>query len=172
MTEAPARIYAITARKSRNAVVFRRGPSPQLEDHFHHTVSGKFQELDELPDLHLREKTIDAMRFERDGWTRRDKTSFVKDLTRGLTLVKHFPSVRAGLDNNSIALEDHALYRGGEMLMDGASWQWADYDAVRRRIVFAENGAMYAISAEDPQTPPVLLYDLNCLKYDPRPAPY
>ena len=57
------------------------------------------------------------------------------------------------------------------MLIEGKEWRWAEYDGYRKRIVYAENGAIYALKLKLPLQP-VLLQDFNEMTYQRISAPY
>ncbi len=118
-------------------------------------------------------------RLERDGW-RLIKTVneagffYEKPLPGGLRLIKIFccdwSCKRPGY---GVYYENHELRsESGELLLDAPGWRWADYDARRKRIVFAENGAIRALLPHRPDSPPKRLCDFNDMKFEPRPAPY
>lgn len=154
--------------------------------HNHHLISGKFKERHQPPDPRLITQNagecpgIYLPRLERDGWKAGKETEtydeFAKDLPGDLVLIKRFhygqPGRNDEISGYGCYWEDHKLCRHKDLLSDGSSWRWSDYDAKRHRIVFAANGAMYALSLQDPEKPPVLLYDFNDLKYEATPAPY
>ena len=71
---------------------------------------------------------------------------------------------------------DHSNYialigSDGKTLIEGKDWRWAEYDAYRKRIVYAENGAIYALELKLPMSPK-LLYDFSGMAYQRITAPY
>lgn len=64
------------------------------------------------------------------------------------------------------------MENGDERLIDGAKWRWADYDSRHRRIVFAQNGALFAIYLKNINAQPVMLHDFNDMEYAEVSAPY
>ena len=48
----------------------------------------------------------------------------------------------------------------------------ADYDSRHRRIVFAQNGALFSIQLKNINAEPVMLYDFNDMEYKEVSAPY
>lgn len=164
-------------------------PYPMRGSHFHHTISGRFKELAEPPDPRLVTENggecpgIYLPRLERDGWKtcgeHETYAEFAKTLPDGLVLIKRFHYDYMSMSGRACKTpgygcywEDYDMCRDEDLMLDGASWRWADYDAKRKRIVFAENGAIYALPLKKLDTPPVLLYDFNDLKYEPLIAPY
>lgn len=51
-------------------------------------------------------------------------------------------------------------------------WRWADYDVRRKRIVFAENGAICALALHRWDSQPKQLCDFNAMKFKPLQAPH
>ncbi len=117
-------------------------------------------------------------RLQRDGWTllEEHEKDWVceKTLPGDIKLRKTFYCF--GTYQNpgyGCYYERHAVHDfAGNLLVDGTNWRWADYDFRRKRIVFAENGTIYALSTKDIEKPPVLLYDFNDMEYERITAPY
>ena len=69
--------------------------------------------------------------------------------------------------------ETHAvLDAAGKPVLDGKDWEWADLDAARKRIVYAAQGAIFAISLRGTKLEPRLLRDFNDMKFEAISAPY
>ena len=114
-------------------------------------------------------------RMLRDGWkfVRADETVWIyeKPLPGGWILRKEFPQ---GYDSeHEVYHQRHLLLTPGctTSLPGGSDWCWADYDAYRKRLVYAACGILYAADLKQPFEP-VPLYDFNDMKYEPQPAPY
>jgi hypothetical protein len=60
----------------------------------------------------------------------------------------------------------------GNVIVDGANWSWADFDKSRKRVVFAEHGAIFALRAKNIDGTPKMLHDFNDMKYARIQAPY
>ena len=113
-------------------------------------------------------------RLIRDGWKSVDDENgfvFEKDLPNGWILRKECPND----DYSSL----HEVYWERHLLLDadrntlfnGNDWRWADFDSYRKRIVYAENGAIYALELMLPLEPK-LLYEFNDMTYQQIAAPY
>lgn len=113
-------------------------------------------------------------RLERDGWHYLEDAKpgwfYEKTLPNGWILRKEFPG---GYESwHEIYWERHCLLDvDGKVLMDGMGWRWAEYDTYRKRIVYAENGAIYALELKLPLEPKQL-YDFNGMTYQRITAPY
>ena len=113
-------------------------------------------------------------RLERDGWRYFENAKpgwfFEKTLPNGWILRKEFPG---GYESwHEIYWERHCLLDAdGKALIEGKDWRWAEYDAYRKRIVYAENGAIYALKLKLPLNP-VLLQDFNGMTFQRISAPY
>lgn len=151
----------------RNSREFREVPPPEkLQEEFGWGSAG------ECPMVY-------CPRLERDGWRLAkvvDEAVFFyeKPLPGGVRLTKIFccdwSCKRPGY---GVYYENHELRsESGALLLDAPGWRWADYDARRKRIVFAENGAICALPLARWDSPPKLLCDFNAMKFEPRPAPY
>ena len=57
-------------------------------------------------------------------------------------------------------------------LLDGKAWEWADFDTRRKRIVYAEKGAIFAINLRGTKLEAELLYDFNDMQFEALTAPY
>ena len=116
-------------------------------------------------------------RLIREGWKYIEDTEtnwtygiYEKTLPNGWRLRKEFPG---GFENwHEIYWERHLLLDAdGNVLMNGDDWRWAEFDAYRKRIVYAENGALYALSLKLPLKP-ILLQDFNDMTFRRIAAPY
>ena len=113
-------------------------------------------------------------RLIRDGWREVDYENgfaFEKELQNGWILRKECPA-----DDYSplheVYWERHLLLDAdGKTLIKGKDWRWAEYDDYRKRIVYAENGAIYALGQKLPLKP-ILLYDFNEMTFKRISAPY
>ena len=113
-------------------------------------------------------------RLIRDGWREVDYENgfaFEKELQNGWILRKECPA-----DDYSplheVYWERHLLLDAdGKTLIKGKDWRWADFDSYRKRIVYAENGAIYALELKLPMSPK-LLCDFNGMTYQRIAAPY
>jgi len=113
-------------------------------------------------------------RLIRDGWREVDYENgfaFEKELPNGWILRKECPA-----DDYSplheVYWERHLLLDAdGKTLIKGKDWRWADFDSYRKRIVYAENGAIYALELKLPMSPK-LLCDFNGMTYQRIAAPY
>ena len=43
-------------------------------------------------------------------------------------------------------MQAEVLDAAGKPVLDGKDWEWANFDAARKRIVYAARGAIFAIS--------------------------
>lgn len=116
-------------------------------------------------------------RLVRDGWTilseDRGGWQLVKTVFKGLTLRKQFLAVRASSPGYGCYWERHALVDANDsVLVDGKNWRWADYDQPRKRIVYAEDGNMFALYFKGGQLATKHLADLNSFKFERLVAPY
>ena len=113
-------------------------------------------------------------RLERDGWRYLENAKpgwfYEKTLPNGWILKKEFPG---GYESwHEIYWERHYLLDAdGKTLIEGKGWRWADFDSYRKRIVYAENGAIYALKLKLPLQPN-LLYNFNEMAYQRISAPY
>ena len=78
-----------------------------------------------------------------------------------------------GYGKNTAYAETHTVLDAERnTLIDGKSWEWADFDARHKRIVYAEKGAIYSIDLRKKQLATQLLYDFNDMKFEALTAPY
>lgn len=117
----------------------------------------------------------------RDGWVLKDdfgyrlhcNALFEKRLPDSRILQKRFFS---GLDNTpgrSVYWDEHCVVdETGTQILGGSAWEWADFDAPRKRILFARNGCLWALPLKELDHPPVLLKDFNSAEFEPVVAPY
>jgi len=104
-------------------------------------------------------------RLARDGWVRGATRKLEKPWVQGWSLRKRLVRIR---------LEEHALVRPDGRVVERTSWQWADVDRERERLVWAEAGKIYAAraSAQEPHGEPRLLFDANPMSFEAIAAPY
>jgi hypothetical protein len=147
-------------------------------EHLHHIQSRKFKELAEPPIPEWETENngecpgIYPFRLLRDNWQYinipGEQYIFEKILPQGLILRKEF-----GYGKNTAYAETHTVLDAERnTLIDGKSWEWADFDARHKRIVYAENGAIYAIYLRRADLKERLLYDFNDMKFEALTAPY
>ncbi len=160
--------------------------------HIAETVPGvQYRRLKELPtsealrewcwhEVHAECPMVYLPRLERDGW----RITFDADgwwwrlrrkVPGGLILEKTFGAFGADPKNDEpgkgVYRETHKLLTpAGETVLDGAEWGWAEFDAFRKRIVYAEQGKLFALNPESLKTKE--LYDFNDMKYRRLAAPY
>ena len=81
-------------------------------------------------------------------------------------------NARCDEPGKSVYRELHKLFApsGEEAAVDTALWEWADFDAYRKRPVYASGGALYELDLKTLGSK--LLYDFNGMKYERTPAPY
>ncbi len=162
-----------------NSHVWINQPLPFRGTHIQTRCSGLFTELasppsgwgagGECPGIYL-------PKLERDGWICVSESdtdiSYEKKLTGSLRLQKIFhvdqPDDTPGY---GVYWEEHKVFSDQTLLLDGADWCWADFDAKRRRILFAKAGAIYACKLDALTVPAVLLHDFNAMKFEPTAAP-
>ena len=78
-----------------------------------------------------------------------------------------------GYGKNTAYAETHTVLDAERnTLIDGKSWEWADFDTRHKRIVYAEKGAVYSIDLRHADLKVRLLYDFNDMKFEALPAPY
>lgn len=114
-------------------------------------------------------------RLVRDGWTlqNEDVTGWTleRSLRKGLSLWKHF-RVGDG-QGHAVYWEQHSVRdENDEIVVDGKGWEWADFDAPRKRIVYAEGGGMYALYIKGNQLETKQLADFNGMSFERLNAPY
>ena len=116
-------------------------------------------------------------RLERDNWRLISDEEwgavYHKELPDAWKLEKVFSvNVRCDEPGKSVYREIHKLLTpsGEEAAVDTADWEWAEFDAYRRRPVYASRGALYALDLKTLESK--LLYDFNGMKYERTPAPY
>ena len=113
-------------------------------------------------------------RLIRDGWSLLGEDdagwTLQRLLRNGLVLQKRF-LVGTG-EGHGIYWERHEVCdEKGEVVVDGSNWGWADWDAPRKRIVFAEDGMICSLALRENRSRKIL-FDCNALKYERRLAPY
>jgi len=114
-------------------------------------------------------------RLIRDGWTLLGEDAegwmLERSLRKGLVLRKRF-LVGVGR-GHAIYWEQHSVRNEkGDVVADGANWDWADWDAPRRRIVYAERGVLFALYLKGGQLTTKRLADLNGMTFERLVAPY
>ena len=163
-----------------NSHVWINRPLPLRGTHIQTQCSGLFTELaspppgwgefgDECPGIYL-------PKLERDGWKYVNESDtwilFEKELPDSLRLQKIFHFDRPDdIPGCGVYWEQHKVFADGTLLLDGADWCWADFDAGRRRILFAKAGAIYACKLDALAGPAVLLYDFNDMTFESAAAP-
>lgn len=111
-----------------------------------------------LPDtLRITSGTL-KYRLERDGWVKFHKPF------GSWRLRKKAP--------NMGFVEKHELIAADGTVHVRRSWQWADVDAPRKRVVFAEAGRICSVPASDPLREPKVLFDANGMTFEAIEAPY
>ena len=152
-------------------------PLPIRGEHFHHQQSRRFKELAEppVPEWETQNGGEDPgiyfYRLLRDGWQENKKWKgrafcWEKPLKDGLILRKYFDYLKGYYETHAV------LDAAGKPVLDGKDWEWADFDAARKRIVYAAQGAIFAISLRGTKLEPRLLRDFNDMKFEAIPAPY
>lgn len=116
-------------------------------------------------------------RLERDGWiiVKKEEWGFKLDkaIADGLVLRKCFFFTSANHEPGfGCYYEEHGIYENKKLIIDGRNWRWADVDTARNRILYAENGSLFAIPLSDLNSRPVFLHDFNDMKYQRLAAPY
>lgn len=116
-------------------------------------------------------------RLVRDGWIEKHQAEnsivYEKPLAFGWALQKLFVSGRPGSDGYGCYWERHRIINPGRRLkIDGSGWRWADFDAPRNRILYAKNGAVYALPVAPDFGAPVMLRNFNNMKFEAVKAPY
>ena len=101
-------------------------------------------------------------RLRRDGWTRLAKAGFTKPINKNLTL--QIKPVGARARYGVIA---------GDAFEARPAWTWADVDATRKRLLWAEAGVLRAapIKAHGLGNP-YEIYDARGMTFEPIAAPY
>jgi hypothetical protein len=103
-------------------------------------------------------------KLERDGWQRHLEPTrhYAKPVTRGWRLLKFLGTP-----------EQHELRHDDGQTIAGPGWQWADVDAPRTRVVWAESGKIVAASlARDGLIDQRELFDAGPMTFTPTRAPY
>ena len=115
-------------------------------------------------------------RLARDGWTEKHQAEnsivFEKPLAFGWALQKLFVSGHPG-NGYGCYWERHRIINAERHLkVDGSGWRWADFDAPRNRILYAKNGCIFSLPVAADFGMPVMLRNLNNVKFEAVPAPY
>ena len=116
-------------------------------------------------------------RLVRDGWTEKHQAQnsvvYEKPLAFGWSLQKLFASGRPDSDGYGCYWERHRIINPERRLkVDGTGWRWADYDALRNRILYAKNGILFALPVAADFGTPVMLKNFNSMKFEAVKAPY
>jgi hypothetical protein len=115
-------------------------------------------------------------RLVRDGWKWTSRSAaldvFEKTLSRGLTLRKQFHCGRPAAGHGCYWESHEICDADGRTVVDGANWTWADFDKPRKRVVFAEGGAIFDLHDKKIEGEPKKLHDFNDMKYERILAPY
>jgi hypothetical protein len=123
-------------------------------------------------------------RLVRDGWTEpraveqspeHDVYVFEKRLPTGGTLEKSFHGTSSGKheEGRGCYYEEHAILTPRGERLDHADWEWADLDADRGRVLFANAGRVHAAPLEGAGAgPPRVLFDAGTLAFEAIEAPY
>lgn len=116
-------------------------------------------------------------RLERDGWVFSPENSgeecacFIKKLPKGWLLYKLFHS--GGRRDRQIYWESHRLIHPEKgVCREYSDWEWAEFDAPRKRILFAEAGCLFSLSTGNMDAEPKYLYDFSEMKRENLQAPY
>jgi hypothetical protein len=103
-------------------------------------------------------------RLDRDGW-QQTRDGLVKEIGRGLRLRKIVRSEPSG--------ERHQLLGTDGTTTDLSRWEWAEYDAPRKRVVWAEAGILRAATPHaDGLGDPRALFDARAMSFAALKAPY
>jgi hypothetical protein len=103
-------------------------------------------------------------KLRRDGWVK-GKSAFEKGLGHAWILRKRPRNETQG-DAHQLVAPDGAIH-------DRVGWEWADVDEPRRRVVWAEAGAIHAAPiGGDGLGSARLLFDARPMKFEPIAAPY
>jgi len=94
--------------------------------------------------------------------------SWRKPLPHGLILEK-YPIQRGAIASEQA---NRIIDSNETSVLGGDSWEWADYDSPRKRVVFATAGKMFAVPVKAPEIAPRELFDFNDMKYERKAAPY
>lgn len=120
-------------------------------------------------------------KLKRDGWASKGDSGdklhydvlFEKRLPDSRILQKRFLSGFSNVPGRSVYWEQHNIVDDtGRQILDGEAWQWADYDAPRERILFAQGGCLWALPATKPESEPSLLKDFREMEFENIVAPY
>jgi hypothetical protein len=102
-------------------------------------------------------------RLTRDGWTQA-KRGFDKRVDRAWTL-------RKVVRRESVEL--HELRHSDGRVIELSSWEWADLDSPRRRLIFAEEGSLYSATiGPDGLGQMRRLFDARPMSFQAIAAPY
>jgi hypothetical protein len=124
-------------------------------------LASAFQYLDELDGEHIASVSDPYDRLIRDGWTR-VKGGARKTLTKSLALQHALVGTRS-----KFALVD------GDRVSPRPAWTFADVDAPRKRLVWAEGGALYQARIKaSGLAAPDMIYDARDMTFEAIAAPY
>lgn len=119
------------------------------------------------PNVHLLFGRGRRDRIVRDGWRKTDggKGRFHKQWSDDWTLSKK--------QRGNTYHEEHQLLGKDQQIIDLPDWEWAEVDAARDRLVWAEKGAIYATQDKvNPLAGARLIFDTNPMRFEPLAAPY
>lgn len=116
-------------------------------------------------------------RLARDGWAEKHRAEnsviYEKPLMFGWALQKLFVNGRPDREGYGVYWERHRIINPERRLkIDGTGWRWADFDAPRNRILYAKNGALFALPVAPDFGTPVMLRNFNDMKFEAIRAPY
>jgi hypothetical protein len=108
-------------------------------------------------------------RLRRDGWTHDGKPhpgggkAFAKPFGKGWTLRKKVVNVT----------ETHQLATPKGAIVPQPTWEWAEVDEPRQRVVYAEGGLLWAARiGRDGLDEPRPIFDARPMQFEPLVAPY
>ena len=150
--------------------------------------SGKFEVTNaELPELRFISgrgecSSIYFSRLESCGWKLKSADNlsshydvlFEKKLSGDRVLQKRFLSdVANNIPGRGVYFEEHRITDLEDtQIVDGKTWEWADFDTPRERVIFARDGCLWALPLGKLEGTPVLLKDFNGMEFEAVPAPY
>ncbi len=165
-----------------NRHVWINKPYPHRGEHIESKRSGKFKEEDAAPEKfgHGGEcPGIYLPKLERDGWVNTEYNDnegyFEKKLIHNLILKKTFVLGLPDSPGYGVYWEKHMIVAASAPnmpLLDGSKWRWADYDSKRHRVLFARDGKIWSLPIQKTLGEPILLHDLNPMKFEAVKAPY
>jgi hypothetical protein len=123
------------------------------------------------------------VRLRRDEWLyagRLDsgrhnrRAIFEKHLPHGWRLRKIAYETLPARPGRSYLYDEHELlHDDGEKFVDGHNWEWADWDPVQDRLVWAAGGCLYSARlGKGGLMEESLIHDFNPYRFEPVVAPY